>query len=100
MAGDTGALPTEAEWQRAAEIGERAATVALQEATQAADGPLADIAVAFGMIVRIGQFLQAASADASVAEQGAVAYLRGAVRGMEGPANEDGTPYVGATDGH
>lgn len=95
--------PTESAWQRAGERGERAvrsalATLVIRMAKPGENAALT-IASGYGALVAIGGYLRALSGpDNHVAEQLAMATLRGALRGAEGPIHDDGRPFVQASD--
>ena len=57
------------------------------------------VAAGHGALVAVGEYLAALSGPGNhVAEQWAMATLRGALRGADGPIHDDGRPFVQATD--
>lgn len=58
----------------------------------------ASVASGVAAIIEGASLLHAISASQEVAERVAFAYLRGAIRGLEHPINDDGSPYTGAFD--
>lgn len=97
--------PTDAEWQRLGERGERIVTAALsQEATRrlkAGEHQSTALALAFGGLASVARLIRAANKPerADRTERMAVAFLRGAFRGADGPINADSTPYHDGQNG-
>lgn len=95
--------PTEAAWQRAGERGEQAVrsalgTLGIRMAKPGRNHTLT-VAAGHGALVAIGEYLRTLSgSDNHVAEQWAMATLRGALRGADGPVHDDGKPFVQASD--
>jgi hypothetical protein len=58
----------------------------------------ASITCGVAAIIEGGRLLHAITTNQDVAERIAFAYLRGAIRGLDHPIKEDGTPYTGAFD--
>ena len=89
-------------WEAAARAGEQAVrraigNAAIRKMKQKA-GPYADLGVAVGALVAVGGMIAVVTkgGDQRVAEEMAMAYLRGALRGDDQPLNADGTLYTGA----
>lgn len=95
--------PTDAQWQRAGERGERAvrsglATLGIKMMKPGQNSTLT-VAAGHGALVAIGGYLRALSGPNNhVSEQWAMATLRGALRGAEGPVHDDGRAFVQAGD--
>lgn len=95
--------PTETAWQRAAERGERSVRSALAtlgiKMSKPGQNHALTIAAGHGSLVAIGGYLRAVSGpDNHVAEQWAMATLRGALRGADGPIHDDGRAFIQAVD--
>jgi hypothetical protein len=95
--------PSERQWQSAGERGEHAVRRALAKLgislTKSGTNATLAVAVGHGALVAIGGYLRVLSGpDNHVAEQWAMATLRGALRGAEGPVRDDGQPFTMATD--
>ncbi len=96
-------MGTEAEWDTFGNLGDAAVRSALAigatalPRTAPADAPLA---LGFGAVKAIGEYLRAIANPSGIAvlEQNALAYLRGAIRGEEGPVRDNGQPFTGASD--
>lgn len=58
----------------------------------------ATMTCAIAAIIEGGRLLHAMASNHEVAERLALAYVRGAVRGLDRPVKEDGTTYTGAID--
>lgn len=97
-------LPPEEQWQRASKVGERVIRTAIQEKImrrlQRGAHPYDALAMMFGAMTSLAQATRALSKGTpeatSVLEQNILAYVRGAIRGLDGPVNEDGSPFTGA----
>lgn len=94
---------TEEEWDRCGELGDRATRSALATAaiSLGRNAPAAaPLAVGLGAVKAIGEYLRHISRPegAHVLEQNAMAYLRGALRGADGPILDSGQPFTGASD--
>lgn len=95
--------PTNDQWQRSGERGERAVRTALAtlgiKMSKPGKNHTLTVAAGHGALVAIGGYLRALSGhDNHVSEQWAMAQLRGALRGAEGPIHDDGRPFIQATD--
>jgi hypothetical protein len=95
--------PSENEWQEAGERGERAVRSALAsmgiKMMKPGKNSALTVGAGHGALVAIGDYLRTLSgADNHVSEQWAMATLRGALRGAEGPIHYDGSPFIQATD--
>lgn len=95
--------PTGDQWQRGGERGERAVRSALGKLGINMMKPGANhvltVAAGHGALVAIGGYLRALSGNNNhVSEQWAMATLRGALRGADGPIHDDGRPFTQATD--
>ena len=95
-------LDTEVGWQRHCEAGERAArklfgNAALRQIKRR-HSDIAALGVGVGGLVALGEMLRGTCEPHGlrVMEDVALAYLRGAIRGTDGPVNPDGTPYTGS----
>lgn len=97
--------PTDAEWQRLGDHGDRIVVRSLgREAlsrVKSGEHPAAAMALAFGGLSSCARILASCcGADrADRIERMAVAYLRGAFRSADGPINADGTPYHDGQNG-
>ena len=94
---------TAVEWQAYALNGQRVTQTALamETATLIGHAPCdAPLAIGFGALCAVGEYLRVASDPNGVAvlEQMALAYLRGAIRGADGPVRDNGQPFTGALD--
>jgi hypothetical protein len=97
-------LPSEDEWIAAGHAGEQAVkdvvcATMLDHMTDR-HHPATYLAVAFGAVAAVANAARAcgASSGHAVLEEYLVAYVRGAMRGADGPAHEDGRPYEGTTN--
>jgi hypothetical protein len=96
--------PTAEEWEGSCQAGEMAVKAAIADAAlqriRVDSSGYGDVGVALGALVAIGALLRGIGEGGSqhVMENMAMAYLRGALRGTEGPVNADGSDYVGTHD--
>ena len=60
----------------------------------------ASLAMGFGALKAVGEYLRVVANPDGIAvlEQNAMAYLRGALRGADGPILDNGKPFIGASD--
>jgi hypothetical protein len=89
-------------WQRRCEAGEKAVRKALgptiMRQIKAGAGTEDQLGTVLGALVAVGDlmFHLSANGDRRVMEAIGIAYLRGAIRGEDGPMNADGSEYQGA----
>nr|WP_294566982.1 hypothetical protein [uncultured Rhodopila sp.] len=97
-------FPSERAWAKAAADGERSmkqTLIFLSGRILSRKGANALIhAAAIGCLVELGRYIAAMAnpAGCHIAEQYAMAHLRGALRGASGPINDNGTSWERATD--
>ncbi len=101
---DTFQMPSEAEWDAAGNLGDvtvrQAMAKAITELSRQKAHAAAPLAVGYGALKAVGEYLRVISnpAGAGVLEQNAIAYLRGALREAGGPILDNGQPFTGAND--
>lgn len=98
-------MPTEAEWQAAAEMGNQAISMLLlrlfEDVMARGGGSVITISVALGGLTAVGELMRSSCLPEghTQLEIAAIACLRGSIRGTAYPINEDGSEFTRAFHG-
>ena len=99
--------PTQAEWDECAQAADEATRVFVASLAQAAlnngKHPGVTIIIGYAALTACAEYIRAVSNPdpkaVTINEITAIAYVRGVIRGLDHPINEDGAPFKEALNG-
>ena len=99
--------PTQTEWEECAQAADEATRVFMASLAQAAlnngKHPGVTIIIGYAALAACAEYIRAVSRPdpkaVTINEIIAIAYVRGRIRGLDHPINEDGTPFTEALNG-